>query len=162
MAIDLTALASEIQGGNQYHNPDGSLKSTLDIGTLLTQPQPVPNPAPVAKVPKRLDVGTFLSLLSSASKKNLTGSPYAQTIADYVTAQDRAGLGLWIQLAVVSGWITAEEAAALQAALAATEDDPGWTPTVAGPSRLEQVCGVGSVNHDDINKALGRKPAGQP
>ncbi len=83
-----------------------------------------------------LTLSGLLGGLSQASAAKLAVNPNVTDLRDKVLAGDLGGVSLWVELFAAGGIVTAEEAAAVSAAIAAATPN-GRTVTV-----------------DDVNKAL--------
>lgn len=87
---------------------------------------------------KTLTVGGILSALAPGSVQKLLLLPCLLDVRDKIQAQDRDGVCLWAQVLAMGGAITSDEAAAVIAALAETED---VTTTETVPPRINTEFG---------------------
>lgn len=96
------------------------------------------NPAPRPVVPTPYTYDDLLAVISDATAARLIALPSLPAIVEAVNSGDLAACARWISSLVRGGVVTIEEAAAIQAVVAAVEPDPAWPPLV---SWAESVLG---------------------
>jgi hypothetical protein len=117
----------------------------------LNVPPSVPGPAR----PVTLTVSGLLALLSPASQANLKALPYLPTVRDDINNQDRAAVALWAGFFAQNGVITADEAQAIEGALAATEAGP----STFGPTPFQALFPGVSFDMPDGSNVQGTATA---
>lgn len=100
------------------------------IAEALNAPS-VANPAPRATVPTPYTYQQLLGLLSQASLANVYAFPAVHDLFVAVLAMDSSFVAATVALFQAAGKVTADEATALNAAISATEPDPGWPAQIS-------------------------------
>jgi hypothetical protein len=125
-----------------WSNSDAAIRAAMAAAKVA-------NPTPQATVPTPYTAGGLLALLSAGSLANLYAFPAIHDLFADIQSQDSANVLAAVALLHGAGKVTDTEAAALQAAVTATELDPAWTAQVAW-----DVAHLGRVADDfDIESA---------
>ncbi len=150
------AFASDLNNdpANLGYKVDGVFKSSAAIAALLTSPLgTVANPVAQPNVPKPFTImdvaGAAPNTLKALADADL------QPIADAINRQDSVGVQRWADILLLRSAMSQAEHDAVYALVTATHPDPAWQATVPGPSRLEQVFSVGSVESSLIFQVTG-------
>jgi hypothetical protein len=107
-----------------WSNSDAAIRAAMAAAKVA-------NPTPRATVPTPYTAAGLLALLSAGSLANLYAFPAIHDLFGDIQAQDSANVLSAVALLHGAGKVTDAEAAALQAAVTATEPDPAWTAQVA-------------------------------
>jgi hypothetical protein len=125
-----------------------------DVVTAANTPS-IANPAPQGTVPKPYTAASLLGLFSQASAASVEGFPALQGLFDAISAQDGASIAAAVALLEASGRVQPSEAAAITAAVTATEPDPSYPALIgAAQSHIGRTLDI-----DDV--ATARAAAGQ-
>lgn len=141
-----------------YKQGNGAFFPAATIAGLLTSPQgTVANPLPQATIAKPFTYVDVLNLLSTASQANVRALPELPRILDDINAANRQAVSVWAGLLIAGNAppITQAEHDAIINLMNATEPDPSWPSTVPGPSRLQSLFDVGSVELRLITTVTG-------
>lgn len=111
-----------------------------------------------ASTAQPLTISGLLGGLSQASAAKLAVNPNVTDLRDKVLAGDLAGVSLWVELFAAGGIVTADEAAAVSAAIAAATPN-GRTVTVDAvnkalkPHRPDGKAGQKHWSEEPVNGA---------
>lgn len=127
---------------------DGWQKSDADIAAALNAPTIV-NTTPRSATKKPYTLITIMGAMADASVGRLIMSPIMVELIDAMRDRDGGAVDDCIEAMQRGGIVTAEERAAIDAIVSATEPDPAW---VEKTSWARSVLGR-SVSADDVARA---------
>lgn len=128
-----------------------------DIADAMNAQPQIPNSVTSApQVAKAITLKAIMSLVPAAEMVKCYQLPgFIDDVRRAIDSDDREYMGILIAIAAAATAISSganSTVTKLQTLLAATEADPTWTATIAGPS-LADAAGLGTVTAADVQAA---------
>lgn len=122
-AIDwIRSFAATLEGG--WSLSDSAIVAAANAPSI-------PNPVPQPTRDKAFTFSEFMAALDQATIKTVSDYGTFSDVRRDIEMNNRGACALWIQLFVVRGELTTQQAAALTAIISATEPDPDWRPMIS-------------------------------
>ena len=152
IALVREELVNDLSGVG-YKDGAGNFRDPKEIARLLTQRPMIDNPVAAPQIPAPLDKTAMYALI----KPFVANFPAEALIrvGDAMDSGDRETLGLWVQIALDSGWITQAAFDTIMTAFSSTISDPAWPSRVPGKSPLERVLGRATgISPDEVDHII--------
>lgn len=127
------------------------------IAARLNAPTSIPNPvAEAPQVPHQPTLKEIYAQIPVAEAAAIYNKPgLSADIRNAIDSGDPEYLGMMLAIVLEMQIISAQTATGLALLLARTQDDPTWTPTIAGPS-LAQAAGLGTITVAQVQAEMNR------
>lgn len=134
-------------------------QAQAEVLTMLNTPSVIANPTPQPTITTPFTVAQAFGLLSEASVGNLDNVGYVPDIRDQISANNVLRCLEYVAILGAGAKITPTEATALTTMITATEPDPTWPATIAGPTPFQDLFPGVWFTDTDGTKHMGNLTA---
>lgn len=149
---ELAVLQAEIKNDPEGLGYSGLGQNYPAIADLLNKRPELPNPEPQQKVPKQWTTIGLLPLIQPDEAWKFYNTPkFLEDVEQACLANNRDMMMALFGITKMNGLLSQMSQEALLSALAETEPDPSWTPTILGDSRAT-ILGLPFVQPSDVQQ----------